>query len=83
MRPPGDPSGRGGDSSRASEFGAYMANKVAKLGVQFDTYAARAVESVEASDAAGALFAGVVIHVNGLTMPSAAVRREGGEGRDR
>ena len=37
----------------------------------------------EASDAAGALFAGVVIHVNGLTMPSAAVRREGGEGRDR
>lgn len=78
MRPNSEPSGRG---DRGSDMKSYMANKVAKLGVQFDAYAARAAEAGDGEAASACLFVGVVIHVNGLTVPSAAVGVGGrGEG---
>lgn len=68
---------RGGDSAvpgRASEFATYMTNKVAKLREQHDQYAATAAAGAgTAGTEAGGVFAGVCIHVNGRTMPSAAV----------
>ena len=68
---------------RASEFGAYMAAKVAKLGDQFGAYAAAAAADAGASCEDGALFRGVVVHVNGFTVPSAAVRANGERERER
>ena len=68
---------RGGDSTfpgRASEFATYMTNKVAKLRDQHDQYAAAAAaDAGTVGTEAGGVFAGVCIHVNGRTVPSAAV----------
>jgi hypothetical protein len=60
-------------SSGPLDFGTYMAVKAAKLREQFDELRAEKVRGALAT-ATSDIFRGVVIHVNGITVPCALVR---------
>jgi len=59
------------------DFGTYMAAKSSKLRLQFDEQRAekmkKATASASTNSANSEIFSGVVIHVNGITVPCALV----------